>query len=198
MEGMKAYSRYQALKLHFTSDYDFVKYGGKIRKISEESFLKRKDQFLFRKLERKYNDDELTNFFVANFVSQAGVRWVGEMSGQESEKVYLNWCKRIEAFSYYLKQDLEAILDDCNNSVSRILLVESTHPVLLKMYMAGKIAAETVVAFDIAFNIFDKWNEEIDDPIVWPEFYRQLSKYRPFVKVEKATIKKVMRDVFAS
>jgi len=198
MEGMKAYQRYQALKLHFTSDYDFVKYGGKIRKISEESFLKRKDQFLFRKLERKYNDDELTNFFVANFVSQAGVRWVGEMSGQESEKVYLNWCKRIEEFSYYLKQDLEVILDNCNNSVSRILLVESTHPVLLKMYMAGKIAAETVVAFDIAFNIFDKWNEEIDDTIVWPEFYRQLSKYRPFVRIEKATIKKVMRDVFSS
>jgi hypothetical protein len=198
MEGMKAYQRYQALKLHFTSDYDFVKYGGKIRKISEESFLKRKDQFLFRKLERKYNDDELINFFVANFVSQAGVRWVGEMSGQESEKVYLNWCKRIEAFSYYLKQDLEVILDNCNNSVSRILLVESTHPVLLKMYMAGKIAAETVVAFDIAFNIFDKWNEEIDDTIVWPEFYRQLSKYRPFVRIEKATIKKVMRDVFSS
>ena len=120
------------------------------------------------------------------------------MSGQESEKVYLNWCKRIEAFSYYLKQDLEVILDNCNNSVSRILLVESTHPVLLKMYMAGKIAAETVVAFDIAFNIFDKWNEEIDDTIVWPEFYRQLSKYRPFVKIEKATIKKVMRDVFSS
>ena len=198
MEGMKAYQRYQALKLHFTSDYDFVKYGGKIRKISEESFLKRKDQFLFRKLERKYNDDELTDFFVANFVSQAGVRWVGEMSGQESEKVYLNWCKRIESFSYFLKQDLEVILDNCNNSVSRILLVESTHPVLLKMYMAGKITAETVVAFDIAFDVFDKWNKEIDDPIIWPEYYRQLSKYRPFVKIEKATIKKAMRDVFSS
>lgn len=198
MEGMKAYQRYQALKLHFTSDYDFVKYGGKIRKISEESFLKRKDQFLFRKLERKYNDDELTDFFVANFVSQAGVRWVGEMSGQESEKVYLNWCKRIEAFSYFLKQDLEVILDNCNNSVSRILLVENTHPVLLKMYMAGKITAETVVAFDIAFDVFDKWNKEIDDPIIWPEYYRQLSKYRPFVKIEKATIKKAMRDVFSS
>ena len=198
MEGMKAYQRYQALKLHFTSDYDFVKYGGKIRKISEESFLKRKDQFLFRKLERKYNDDELTDFFVANFVSLAGVRWVGEMSGQESEKVYLNWCKRIEAFSYFLKQDLEVILDNCNNSVSRILLVENTHPVLLKMYMAGKITAETVVAFDIAFDVFDKWNKEIDDPIIWPEYYRQLSKYRPFVKIEKATIKKAMRDVFSS
>jgi len=198
MEGMKAYQRYQALKLHFTSDYDFVKYGGKIRKISEESFLKRKDQFLFRKLERKYNDDELTNFFVANFISQAGVRWIGEMNGPESEKVYLNWQKRIEAFSYYLKQDLEVILDNCNNSVSRILLVESTHPVLLKMYMAGKIAAETVIAFDIAFDVLDKWNDEITDTIVWPELHKQLSKYRPFVRAEKATIKKVMRDVFSS
>jgi hypothetical protein len=198
MEGMKAYQRYQALKLHFTSDYDFVKYGGKIRKISEESFLKRKDQYLFRKLERKYNDDELTNFFVANFISQAGVRWIGEMNGPESEKVYLNWQKRIEAFSYYLKQDLEAILDNCNNSVSRILLVEQTHPVLLKMYMAGKIAAETVIAFDIAFDVLDKWNDEITDTIVWPELYKQLSKYRPFVRAEKTTIKKVMRDVFSS
>ena len=198
MEGMKAYQRYQALKLHFTSDYDFVKYGGKIRKISEESFLKRRDPFLFRKLERKYNDDELTNFFVANFVSQAGVRWIGEMSGPESEKVYLAWCKRIESFSYFLKDDLEKIMDNCNNSVSRILLVEDTHPTLLKFYMASKITAETVIAFDIAFDVLNKWNNEIDDAIIWPEMYRQLNKYRPFVHIERSTIKKVMRDVFSS
>lgn len=198
MEGMKAYNRYQALKLHFTSSYDFVKYSGKVRKISEESFLKRKDQYLFRKLERKYDDEELTNFFVANFVSNAGVRWVGEMNGPESEKIYLSWQKRMEAFSYYLKQDLEIILDECNNSVSRILLVEQTHPVLLKMYMAGKITAETVIAFDIAFDVLDKWNKEITDTVVWPELYLQLSKYRPFVKIDKAIIKKAMREVFSS
>ena len=96
------------------------------------------------------------------------------------------------------KQDLETILDNCNNSASRILLVESTHPVLLKMYMSGKIAAETIIAFDIAFDILDKWNKEIDDVIVWPEFYKQLTKYRPFIRIDKATIKKVMRDVFSS
>jgi hypothetical protein len=99
MEGMTAYQRYQALKLHFTSDYDFIKYSGKIKKISEASFLKRKDQYLFRKIERKYSDDELTNFFVANFVSSAGVRWVGDMSGPESEKVYVAWLKSMETFS---------------------------------------------------------------------------------------------------
>jgi hypothetical protein len=198
MEGMKAYNRYQALKLHFTTDYDFVKYGGKVRKISEEAFLKRKDQFLFRKLERKYDDEELTNFFVANFVSNAGVRWVGEMNGPESEKIYMAWLKRFESFSYFLKEDLEKLLDDCNNSITRILLVENTHPLLLKKYMSGRITAETVIAFDIVFDVLEKWNEQIEDTVVWPELYLQLTKYRPFVKIEKSTIKKVMRDVFSS
>ena len=77
MEGMKAYQRYQALRLHFTTDYDFIKYGGKIRQISAESFMKRKDIFFFQRLERRYKDEELTEYFVANFVSRSGVKWIG-------------------------------------------------------------------------------------------------------------------------
>lgn len=197
MEGMKAYSRYQALKLHFTSDYDFVKYGGKIRTISQEAFLKRKDQFLFRKLERKYNDDELTNFFVANFVSNAGVRWVGEMNGPESEKVYLNWLKRMEAFSYFLKQDLQYIEDNVDKP-RMVLATKGEHPQLLKLYLGGKVSAETIIAFDKVIDTLDTWNRIITDTIVWPEVYKQLNKYKPFVSVDKDSIKKVMRDVFAS
>lgn len=197
MEGMKAYSRYQALKLHFTSDYDFVKYGGKIRTISQETFLKRKDQYLFRKLERKYSDDELTNFFVANFVSKAGVRWVGEMNGPESEKVYLNWLKRMEAFSYFLKQELQYIEDNVEKP-RMVLATNGEHPQLLRLYLGGKVSAETIISFDKVIDTLDTWNRIITDTIVWPEVYRQLSKYKPFVPVDKDSIKKVMRDVFAS
>ena len=197
MEGIKAYQKYQALKLHFTSDYDFIKYGGKVRKISDESFLKRKDQFLFRKLERKYDDNELTDFFVANFVSQAGVRWVGEMSGPESEKVYKAWKGRMETFSYHLKQDLEYIKD--NGDWKQCMTCVDTHPALMKMYLGGKIKAETIIAFDVfTGDMLDKWNALIDDPIIWPEVYRQLSKYRPFVRIDREVIKKVMKSVFLS
>jgi hypothetical protein len=197
MEGMKAYSRYQALKLHFTSDYDFIKYHGKIRTISEQSFLKRKDQYLFRKLERKYSDEELTDFFVANFISNAGVRWVGEMNGPESEKIYLNWIKRIEAFSYYLKEDLQYIEENVDNP-RMVLKTNGEHPQLLKMYLGGKVAAETVIAFDMVIDTLDSWNRLISDTIVWPEVYRQLVKYKPFVRADKETVKKVMREVFSS
>ena len=197
MEGIKAYQKYQALKLHFTSDYDFIKYGGKVRKISDESFLKRKDQFLFRKLERKYDDNELTDFFVANFISQAGVRWVGEMSGPESEKVYNSWKGRMETFSYHLKQDLEYIKD--NGDWKQCMTCVGEHPALLKMYLGGKIKAETIIAFDIfTGDMLDKWNALIDDPIIWPEVYRQLSKYRPFVRIDREVIKKVIKNVFLS
>lgn len=197
MEGMTAYQRYQALKLHFTSDYDFIKYSGKIRKISEAAFLKRKDQYIFRKIERKYVNDDLTNFFVANFVSSAGVRWVGDMSGLESEKVYVAWLKRTETFSYQLKEELNKILDEVDDPKA-MLKTTGEHPQLIKLYMGNKVSAETVIAFDIAFNVLDAWNKVISDTIIWPEVYRQLKKYRPFVKVDPDNIKKIMRQVFLS
>jgi hypothetical protein len=64
--------------------------------------------------------------------------------------------------------------------------------------MGNKVSAETVIAFDIAFNVLDAWNKVIGDTIIWPEVYRQLKKYRPFVRVDPDNIKKIMRQVFLS
>ena len=42
-EGINAYKTYLAIKQHFTSNYDYKKYNGKV-KATEESFLKRRDR----------------------------------------------------------------------------------------------------------------------------------------------------------
>lgn len=196
MEGMKAYQRYQALRLHFTSDYDFIKYGGKIRQISVESFMKRKDTFFFQRLERRYKDEELTEYFVANFVSRSGVKWIGELSGIESEKIYAAWRKRIESFSYQLKQELMDI--ECDSLEELLTPKNGSHPPLLRLYLGNKISIETVLAFDIALGILKLWDAKIEDEIVWSDISRQLHKYRPFLNVDKTNIKKVMRSVFKS
>lgn len=196
MEGMKAYQRYQALRLHFTTDYDFIKYGGKIRQISAESFMKRKDTFFFQRLERRYKDEELTDYFVANFVSRSGVKWIGELSGIESEKVYAAWRKRIESFSYQLKQELMDI--ECDSLEELLTPKNGNHPPLLRLYLGNKISIETVLAFDIALDILKLWDAKIEDEIVWSDISRQLHNYRPFLNVDKANIKKVMRSVFKS
>jgi len=45
-EGLNAYSTYLAIRNHFKTNYDYFKYRGKL-KVSETSFLKRKDKFFF-------------------------------------------------------------------------------------------------------------------------------------------------------
>ena len=56
-EGADAYRTYLAIRNHFKTDYDFFKYNGKM-KVSNDSFLKRRDKFFFAKLERKYRKNE--------------------------------------------------------------------------------------------------------------------------------------------
>ena len=49
----------------------------------EESFLKRNDRFFFRKLSKKYDKEELIEFYVSNFIISNN--WVGNLVSQESE-----------------------------------------------------------------------------------------------------------------
>ncbi len=72
MNGYDLYCTYQAIKLHFTSEnYNFFHYDGKTR-VSIDAFQKRRDKFLFHRLARKYRDDEMVPFLVANFVHSDG------------------------------------------------------------------------------------------------------------------------------
>ena len=49
-----------------TTDYDFIKYKGKVN-YSVSQFDKNKHKFVYDKLARKYSDDDLLKFFLANF-----------------------------------------------------------------------------------------------------------------------------------
>ena len=69
MTGFEVYKMYLALKQHFTKEkYDYHKYRGKVR-ASEDAFEQRHDRYFFKKLATKYSDQEIVDYFVANFVS---------------------------------------------------------------------------------------------------------------------------------
>ena len=95
LDPHNCYKTYLALKNHFTKDtYDFHKYNGKTRS-SLQSFYKRKDRFFFEKMSRQKTDDEILEFFVANFASCSDPQslWIGEII-KEGEKSYKDWKKR--------------------------------------------------------------------------------------------------------
>ena len=132
-EGFNAYKLYLAVKNHFTTNYDFFKYNGKVN-AKEDSFLKRRDKFFFAKLQRKYNNDQLRDLFVSNFADGEDF-WIGNVLTQKAESVYTEWKARQMKLSYILEQDLKFLLDyynERNLDFNSLFVMENGDPILLQ------------------------------------------------------------------
>jgi len=195
-EGFNAYKLYLAVKNHFTTNYDYFKYNGKVN-AKEDSFLKRKDKFFFAKLQRKYDKDQLRDLFVSNFADGEDF-WIGNVLTQKAESVYTEWKARQMKLSYILEQDLKFLLDyynERNLDFNSLFVMENGHPILLQCVLRNDIYVETMIIIDRVLNYSRRWNKVLDDP-VWTEFKKRMDKYSPFVLFEAEKGKKILRKVF--
>ena len=113
MNGYDLYCIYQAIKLHFTSEgYNFFQYDGKTR-VSIDAFQKRRDKFLFHRLARKYRDDEMVPFLVANFV-HSDDNWTKSLLEDQAEETYRDWKQTTDSMSKVYAEDLQKICSDPN------------------------------------------------------------------------------------
>jgi len=195
-EGFNAYKLYLAVKNHFTTNYDFFKYNGKVN-AKEDSFLKRRDKFFFAKLQRKYNNDQLRDLFVSNFADGEDF-WIGNVLTQKAESVYTEWKARQMKLSYILEQDLKFLLDyynERNLDFNSLFVMENGHPILLQCVLRNDIYVETMIIIDRVLNYSRRWNKVLDDP-VWTEFKKRMDKYSPFVLFDAEKGKKILRKVF--
>ena len=107
MTGFEVYKMYLALRMHFTNDkYDYIKYRGKVN-ASEKSFEERRDRYFFKKLATKYEDNEILNYFVANFMHDPK----GYIKSFTDDN-YTSWKIKQESFSYKFRQEVDFILTD--------------------------------------------------------------------------------------
>lgn len=186
MEPYDVYRYYLALRLHFTTDqYDIVKQRGRVR-ASKQSFLKRKDLLSINKIAKTYNDSDVVNFLVANFVS--GDRWGGVFDVEAADR-YVGWKRRTESMQYMFTQDLDGICNAVakNGCEFDVVFDCSTdqHPLLLKLYLRGAISVETLVILDSIYNYVQVFDQHLKDDIVWPDVSRVVKKYKPFLKFSK-------------
>ena len=188
-----AYRQYLALKNHFTKDsYDYHKYCGKSR-ATVQSFYKRKDRFWFEKVARQKTDQEIVEFFVANFVScpDPETLWIGEMI-KEGEEKYTNWKKKIQSLSYVFKEETEKLFDD--KKVDEIFQCSKGHPLILKNFLSGKISLETMVIYDRIFLFGKDYDKKLKDP-VWETVSRKIKKYNPFLNIDVQRYKSILKNV---
>ena len=189
----ETYQHYLSLKNHFTNPkYDFFKYGAKTR-ASITSFNKRRDKYWFEKTSRKYKDEEIVNFLVANFVESTSVNqiWIGEIINS-GERTYADWMRRQQSLTYLFKEQsselfLETKLEDALNC-------SKGHPPVLKKFLSGKISIETLVIYDKIFLFGKKFDKKLLDP-VWETVSLKMKKYNPFLNIDVFQFKKILREI---
>lgn len=188
--AFEIYIYYLALKRHFTTDYDFFKYNGKV-KASQQAFENRKDKFQFYKLSKRKDAKE---FILANMIYEPTL-WIGDLlDNEKAEEVFTEWIKRQQTLSYVFKNDLSELNDDFN---SNLLVNDGQHPRLLQLYNMRRVNVETLVIIDDLVHNFSYWERKIADPIIFPSINKFVGKVRPFIRYDKSKMKAILLDRFS-
>ena len=189
----ETYQSYLSMKSHFTNrKYDFFRCGGKSR-ATMSSFNKRKDKYWFEKTSRKYSDEQIVDFLLANFVTTDNPKnlWIGEIINS-GERTYAEWTKRQQSISYIFKEESNKLLEE--NQLQELFECCKGHPLILKRFLGGDISLETFVIFDIIFSFSEKFDEKLLDP-VWETVSMKIRKYKPFLSINVSNFKKILREL---
>ena len=191
----ESYKLYNALKLHFETDsYDAIKYNYKTS-IKPQSFFNRKDKYFFAKLAKTYGK-HLKDYYIANF--KMDVKYVGDMLNEGGEQYYRSHKKVLESIHYSFENDINK-LSEIESSFDELLLSENNnHPKIIKLWMQDEILLETIVILDSLTGFMDRENKKITETIIWPDIYRKITKYKPFVKFNTEACRSILIKEFTN
>ena len=198
MNGFEVYKIYLAVKLHFTSknqSYDFHKHNGRTT-ARLGTFTKRRDRYFFHKLSKLYNDRDVADYFVSNFVTNTNL-WVGDIIGRLGDENFKLWQKKIESLSYYYEQDIDYIIEQMNTkdiTFDNIFISkDGQHPYILKYFLSKRINFETFIILDDILNFSRQLNKSITEKVLWPKLYERMIRYKPFLKYNTTKYKQILK-----
>ena len=192
-EGFDAYCLYLAINNHFnTESYDFFKYNGKVP-VKLPAFLKRNDKYHFAKLAREHRE-ELRDFLVANLSKQK--YYVKNLLDNECIDNYKEFKKRKQKLTYTITEDMRYLYDRYDTLDDVLEVQNGQHSVILKEFLGKNIQAETFIAFDNMFKIFEDYDEMIQEQFIWPKVKVRLNKLKPFIEYEPQKIRLIMKGIW--
>lgn len=185
MDPFDSYKLYNSLKLHFESkSYDAFKYNFKSN-VTPKSFFKRKDKYFFAKLGNKYGKN-LREFYVSNFIK--GISYIGDMLNDDGESNWAEYQKVHQSIHRVFEVDLNTLSRYIDNGQTFDELFECDSmnvPLILKLWMREEISLETLIILDSILGFIERSNKIITETIIWPDAYRVITKYKPFVNFNR-------------
>jgi hypothetical protein len=190
MTPFEAYKLYNAVSMHFTTDYDFFKYHGKTR-AAESTFETRKDKYMFYKLSK--HEDPLT-FLVANF-AEGKKLWVGDLFSTDKQMTYNEYLRRQQSLTYLFECDIDNLMDDFEENFR---VPAGDYPHLLKLLNRKKISKESFIIIQDCVRFFGAWNKQITDTVLWPSIAMNCKKLYPFMNYEKDKYCRLLQKKFCT
>ena len=198
--GFEVFKTYLAVKNHFTSDYDYHKYGGRVT-AKLESFTKRSDRYFFHKLSKRYAERDILDYFVSNFAVNSS-KWIGNVINNEGAENYTKFRKYKESFEYNFRNDCVAIRNELDNkslSFNDGFLVDSgQHPRVLRLLLRKKIHLQTAIILDSILSFSKVWDKEITEKVVWPKIKHTFKKLQPFLTYNETQVKLIFKEIFVN
>jgi hypothetical protein len=177
MEPIDVYLMYCAMKAHFSkNDYDFFTYKGKSR-VPRNSFYKRKDRGFFVKLSRKYSEEDLKNYLVANFIlDRRG--YIANFSNENYEQ----WKEKRNNFYNIFTDEIRPLVKNFNPLFE---VKNSEHPILLKEYLGKRISLETLIILDELVKFGKTWDNRLAEDYIWFDLKKMMNNYKRFLTIDK-------------
>ena len=196
--GFDVFKTYLAVKNHFTTDYDYNKYGGRVT-AKLESFTKRPDRYFFHKLSKRYNERDILDYFVSNFAVD-GNKWVGNLINNEGTENYTRYRKYKDAFDYHFRNDCVSIRNDFDNRSilfnDGFLVHMGQHPRVLRLHFNGKFTSRPPSYLIQYYRLVRYGIKKLMKKLYEPKIAHTLAKLKPFVIYNETQAKLIMKDVW--
>mgnify|MGYP003135228820 CR=1 FL=1 len=174
--GYEIYIKYLALQKHFSTDYDYFKFNGRV-KAGVDAYNKRNDVYAFEKLSKIISMDDLEDFFIAHFLDNPK-EWIKNMSRPTEDMMYIKEHNPSQMMSVAHDK-----IPDIHNAVIK-----------------KELQMESIILLDNFYPFIDKHDKTVDIPFVWPDYIRKIKKYKPFVlsKLDYKYYESIARDILIS
>lgn len=194
MNPFHTYKIYLAVRNHFNlENYDYFKYQGK-SKAKLESFLKRRDRWIFEKLSKGAREEEVTTFFSSNF--SRNQRWsVFQYNDEESMRNYSYHRRWEQSFRYMFANEVQTLFTSVAHPKELFKCSKTSYPKIMNAGRAGVVSIETISVLNFFIDFAARYDTMYGrDDAVWSMFRLPIIKLHPFLHYNKSTATATLRE----
>ena len=149
------------------------------------------------KFDKNYPKD-LRNYMIANFIRDNN--YIADMHSLDGERNYLDHKKIRESISRVFQTDINKLvllMEEENISYDNLFLSHNNqHPLVIQQWIKEEIHLETIVMLNDILGFMDREGKKITETIMWPDIYRKVTKYAPFVEFNREKVINIMKKSF--